>query len=220
MQEVVHFPQIEGDSPKLRKVEAIVQHFSQQFQEYYVPEQQVSIEASLIDFECRVGDLQPNICQTSITTDLDSSCHVYAKFQLATCIDMACMALYEVTNKNCSEYGLSHDICVDLMQPLLDMGYHLFTDNWYTAVPLVEFLSSRNTNIAGTVRASRKFLPAGVKENLPKGDSIAFRKNNLLCIGWHGKNHAIILSTKGSSKMITYIYNQTKLRKHHARISE
>ena len=87
LQEVVQFPQIKGDSPKLRKVEAIVQHFSQQFQEYYVPEQQVSIDASLIDFEGRVGDLQPNICQTSITTGLDSSCYVYAKFQLATCID-------------------------------------------------------------------------------------------------------------------------------------
>ena len=57
------------------------------------------------------------------------------------------------------------------MQPLLDMGYHLYTDNWYTAVPLAEFLSSRNTNITGTMRANQKFLPAGVKQKPPKGDS-------------------------------------------------
>ena len=48
------------------------------------------------------------------------------------------------------------------------------------------------------------FLPAGVKQKLPKGDSIAFRKNNVLCIGWHDKKHVILLSTEGSSKMITY----------------
>ena len=99
---------------------------------------------------------------------------------------------------------MSHDICVDLIEPLIDIGYHLYTDNWYTAVPLAEFLSSRNTNITGTVRENRKFLPAGVKQKLPKGDSIAFQKNNLLCIGWNDKKHVILLSTEGSSKMITY----------------
>ena len=70
---------------------------------------------------------------------------------------------------------MSHDICVDLIQSLLDMGYHLYTDNWYTAVPLGEFLSSRNTNIIGTVRVNREFLPAGVKQKLTKRDSITFQ---------------------------------------------
>ena len=69
---------------------------------------------------------------------------------------------------------MSHDTCVDLIQSLLDMGYHLYTDNWYTAVPLGQFLSSRNTNSTGTIRANREFLPAGVKQKLPKRDSYYF----------------------------------------------
>ena len=72
----------------------------------------------------------------------------------------------------------------------------------YMAVPLAEFFLSRKRNITGTVCMS--FLPAWVKRKLPKGDSIAFRKNNVLCIGWHDKKHVILLSTEGSSKMITY----------------
>ena len=56
----------------------------------------------------------------------------------------------------------------------------------------------------GTVHANRKYLPAGVKQKLPKGDLVAFRKNNIVCIGWHDKKHVILLSTQGSSKMITY----------------
>ena len=43
-----------------------------------------------------------------------------------------------------------------------------------------------------------------MKQKLPKGDSIAFRKNNMPCIGWHDKKHVILLSTEGLSKMITY----------------
>ena len=44
LQMAVHFPQIEEDSSKLQKVQAIVQHFSQQFPEFHVPEQQVSVD--------------------------------------------------------------------------------------------------------------------------------------------------------------------------------
>ena len=53
---------------------------------------------------------------------------------------------------------------------------------------------------------NRTFLPVGPKQKLPKRGSIAFRKNNLLCIGWHDKKHVILLSTAGSSTMATYIY--------------
>ena len=44
--------------------------------------------------------------------------------------------------------------------------------------------------------------------------------NNVLCIGRHDKKHFILLSTEGSSKMITYKYKQITSRTHNARISE
>ena len=60
---------------------------------------------SLIGFEG--GELQSNICQSSITTDLDPSCSVYAKVQLATqivvpytkpkikiAVNMVCLMIY------------------------------------------------------------------------------------------------------------------------------
>ena len=51
------------------------------------------------------------------------------------------------------------------MAPLLGQGYHLFTDNWYTAVPLAESLLLEGTNLTGTVCSNRKYLPAGVKRS-------------------------------------------------------
>ena len=73
------------------------------------------------------------------------------------------------------------------MGPLLGQGYHLFTDNLYTAVPLAESLLLEGTNLTGTVRSNRKYLPAGVKKKLAKGEAVAFRKNRLPCMGWQDK---------------------------------
>ena len=48
-------------------------------------------------------------------------------------------SIYEGKQSSSSEYRISHhDICTELMTRLLGQGYHLFTDNWYTAVPLAE----------------------------------------------------------------------------------
>ena len=57
------------------------------------------------------------------------------------------------------------------MAPLLGQGYHLFTDNWYTAVPLAESLLLEGTNLTGTVCSNRKYLLAGVKKKLAKGET-------------------------------------------------
>ena len=105
-----------------------------------------------------------------------------------------------------SEYGISHGIYIELMAPLLGQEYHLFTDNWYTAVTLVEAFLLEGTNLTGTVHSKRKYLPAVVKKKLTEGETMAFRKNRLLCVGWLGKIHVILISTDESSKMITYIY--------------
>ena len=90
------------------------------------------------------------------------------------------------------------------MEPLLGMGWHLYTDNWYTAVPLAEPLLSKGSTLTGNVRGNRKYLPQGVSQKLSKGNSIAYRKEKLVCIGWQDKKHVILLSTKGLSKMINY----------------
>ena len=58
LQTTVRFPQVAGDRTILQNVQAVVQHFSQQFQEYYVSEQHVSIDESFIGFEGRGPAIQ------------------------------------------------------------------------------------------------------------------------------------------------------------------
>ena len=71
---------------------------------------------------------------------------------------------------------------------LLDKGYWVYMDNYYTSPELFEELYNRDTFACGTVRCSRKGMPLGVtqkvkktkKENrLVKGE-VVFHQNGLL----------------------------------------
>ena len=73
----------------------------------------------------KVGDQQSNICQTSIRFGFKLFC-LYESSTGYTCS----FSIYEGKNKDFTKHGLSHDIWIDLMQPLLDMAYHLYTDTW------------------------------------------------------------------------------------------
>lgn len=50
-------------------------------------------------------------------------------------------------------------VTVKSMMPLLDIEMTLYTDNFYTSLPLTDYLLVRKTYLCGTVRASRKELP-------------------------------------------------------------
>ena len=55
---MLHFPEKEGDTGKLKKVHNLVQHFSEQLRNYYVPKTNVSIDESLIGYEGRGPAIQ------------------------------------------------------------------------------------------------------------------------------------------------------------------
>ena len=67
-----------------------------------------------------------------------------------------------------SEYGVSHDVCIKLMGLLLDMKFHLYMGNWYTAVPLAEALLSKGTNLKVLYKEIKSFYPKLSNKNCQK----------------------------------------------------
>ena len=61
------------------------------------------------------------------------------------------------------ELSVSERVVVDLMQPLINKGYHLYTDNWYTSLPLHKYLHCHGTLACGTIRSNRKGFPEQMK---------------------------------------------------------
>lgn len=83
---------------------------------------------------------------------------------------------------------------------LLDKHYHLFTDNFYTKLPLAEVLLAKNTYLTGTVNKNTKDLPKSViQAKLGAPDSIYFRKGPILLVGYKQKatRKSVYLLTTG-----------------------
>ena len=79
---------------------------------------------------------------------------------------------------------------------LLDRGYHIYTDNYYTSPELLKELCLRSTFGAGTCRKNRKGRPkAVVNAKLKTNETCYHRANELLAIKWCDKRHVLILST-------------------------
>lgn len=87
-------------------------------------------------------------------------------------------------------------VVVSLGDNLLDEGCMIITDNFYTSVPLAEYLYERKTDLCGTIRKNRKWLPKEVvNQKLNKGQFIAGQKEFVAILKWHDKRDVIMLST-------------------------
>lgn len=94
------------------------------------------------------------------------------------------------------------------MEPYLDCGRTLVTDNWYTSVGLAEELNSRSTHLVGTVNTKRVDNPEKVVNKvLRKGDVFAQQNgSNVVFLKWKttrksGTREILVLSTKHGDEM-------------------
>ena len=83
---------------------------------------------------------------------------------------------------------------------VLDKGYKIFFDNYYTSPELLEELLYRNTLSCGTVRVNRRGLPKSVSTAKLKPGQCAFRrKDAMLALRWCDKRPVYMLSTMHSA---------------------
>ena len=79
---------------------------------------------------------------------------------------------------------------------VLDVGYKVYFDNYYTSMYLMHELLSRYTFVCGTVHANRKDLPVAVtKSKWKKKESVFKCKGEILCLKHHDKREVCLLST-------------------------
>ncbi|XP_037773462.1 piggyBac transposable element-derived protein 4-like [Penaeus monodon] len=85
---------------------------------------------------------------------------------------------------------------------LLDKGYQLHTDNWYTSPTLFHYLQARKTSAVGTVRLNRRGMPSDLQASRGQID---FRssKTGIICRQWVDKRPVTMLSTAHTSKVVT-----------------
>ena len=93
---------------------------------------------------------------------------------------------------------------------LLDMGHHVYFNNYYNSPDLIDLLYKRKMHAYGTVRKNQKSLPLAVMQaKLKQGETVFCHKNNLLALKWMDKREVYILSglhkaTNAISKKTNY----------------
>ena len=100
------------------------------------------------------------------------------------------------------EVGLATRVVVDLTEPFQHCNRHIYFDNFFTSVNLVEELLRRGTYACGTSRANRysksfKVKKGGRKQEikLKTGERRQLQKGTMLITLWYDKRQVAILSS-------------------------
>nr|XP_004210406.2 piggyBac transposable element-derived protein 4-like [Hydra vulgaris] len=108
-------------------------------------------------------------------------------------------------------FGLGESVLYQLTKPLHGKHHQVYFDNYFTTVPLMEYLLQHEVYCCGTIRSDRKYLPKNLKSDkmLQSGDfdygvsagRLVFYKwkdnksVTILC-NFHGTEHATVLRTQ------------------------
>ena len=83
------------------------------------------------------------------------------------------------------EMGQAHGVVMDLLQKanLLNKGYHLSTDNFYTKPAFDQALCTTGTMLTGTVRANSRDIPV-IPNTLAIGECLDYRLEDMLFVAF------------------------------------
>lgn len=188
-----------------QKFQPLIDHCNRLFQRFYVGHQQLSIDESLIGTKG----------QTALMQYLPNKHHHRWGIKLWVLCDSVsnyCMSMLCYKGKKSSEnreeikkFGLGFTVVKTLLSACncLKKGYHLFTDNFFTSIPLIQFLYKNKTFQTGTIRKNKKHLPNEMKQKLNVGQKIYLKLNEILGLAYRQKKSqtkpVLLVSTKSDS---------------------
>ncbi|XP_054156697.1 piggyBac transposable element-derived protein 4-like [Oppia nitens] len=180
----------------LFRVRLLLDHMPKISQLLYQPNKELTVDESLIGFHGKFSQAQymPNkshkrgikfyvLCESSTGFMLNWHCHS--------------------TNDKGTE-SFSEQIVLKLLEHVGEFsGHEVYTDNFYTSIPLAKSLINRNIGITGTIRINRKGLPINFKKpftnseklNKTKRGPIYMRNGKICCVQWFDNKLVTAIST-------------------------
>lgn len=181
---------------RLNKIQMLIDLLVHNFNKWYIPEEKVCIDESVVPF---IGRLIFRLY-------LKNKKHRYGIKIFKLCSKDYYTLQYNVYagKGEVRETDVSYKIVMKLLDPYLNFGRTLYTDNWYSSVKLAENLNKKNTHLVGTLRANRKNNPPEViSKKLKKSEFIAQQSsNNIVVLKWRDKRDILIISTKHTDEFI------------------
>ena len=190
-------PREDRNYDKLFKVRPLLDAVSTTFRQEYRPSKFLSVDEGMVKYKGRLG-----FKQYMPMKPVKRGIKIWV---LANSTNGYLYAMQVYTGKRDGgqpEHGLGHCVVSDLVGHLQGKNYHIFCDNFFTSVRLVEDLLAKNLYLCGTTRSNRTDFPADLKPNKPavkalrRGESIFRRKGNIVAIVWKDKEVVSFISTQ------------------------
>ena len=145
-------------SKKLEKLWPVLEHMKNKFSSVYVPEKHISIDESLMLWKGRLSWKQ--------YIPSKRARYGFKSYEICKSSSGYIWDFFVYTGKN-TEYNPAYEqessvganAILTLAHDLLDKGYCISIDNFFSSITLFDSLCSRNTDAVGTVRANSKGLP-------------------------------------------------------------
>jgi hypothetical protein len=171
-------------SPKFYKVKPVFDHLVGKFSASYVPENQLSIDESLLLWKGRLG-WKVYIPKKRSRFGMESFKLCEAKtgyvWNMLWYTGSETELKSEIHGIDISHYTKPSKIVLTLAEQLLTRGYIIGLDNYYSSPELFDLLNQLHTDAVGTVRSNRKELPKDVmKCKLKKGEVAVSYRNKLM----------------------------------------
>ena len=183
-------PREHPDYDRASKIRPIIDKLVHKFQEVYLPDQNLSVDESLIAFKGRTTMLQ-YMPQKPHKWGLKGWALCEAK--TGYCINWN---IYTGKKQNI-EHGLAYKTVLDISAPVLNKGHHIYMDNFFSSPTLFTELANRGTGACGTLRPNRVGTPPEIKAaKLKKNDPPKFVRNgNIMYIAWMDKKQVSLITS-------------------------
>ena len=156
---------------RLYKIRPIITHLIAQFKSSYKPNQNCSIDESIISYKGRLSFLQ-YLPKKPHKWGIKAWVLADAKSGYTWNLDIYTGR----SDERDSNLPLSSHVVLSLAADLLGKGYNFFFDNFYTSPDLCKRLYQNNSGSCGTVRLNRKGIPDWFKrKHVEKGEVITYR---------------------------------------------
>ncbi|KAK3732990.1 hypothetical protein RRG08_002596 [Elysia crispata] len=191
-------PHTANERDRLYKIRPLLEQLSNSFQKAFTPEKEICIDESLMLYKGGVIFRQYMPLKRArfgikmfCLTDKNGYLH---SFSVYTGKQDPLYNVDSLVPQDAVNLSLTAKTTLALMGPFLDKGYHLYIDNSYTSVALIEYLHQWKTLVTGTARCDR--VPKALK-NLPvaKGQTAILCKGPLLAQKFPDKKMVYMMTT-------------------------
>ena len=195
----LHIPQPSGSQLRVDKVKRLLEHIHNKSQSAFYPSKEVAVDETMVGFRGRVSFRQ--YCPKK-PIKYGLKFFVLADSNSGYVYDFLLYTGNEITSRLPHIFAhlpIPGQFVATLMENLLDCGHVVYTDRYYTSVPLADTLASRGTGLVSTLVRDRKGLPPEVRAagfKMASNEVLAWRNSDSgkLVVAWrHNKKKPVLM---------------------------